>query len=340
MRPWQLLIAVSLVLSLSVPLYFGGWEALAAFRELSWYAMGSLLGLMALSWCVQAGRVMFLCRTLGRRMRARSALGITMAGDFAFSATPGGAGGPATYLFLLSRRGLNPNEALALQAVDQSMDLVFFASALPFVLMLYALGIGSREIMGIALLVVLLVLIGLWLTIWLLGHYRKVVLFLGRVINRMPRLQRARYPLARFIVRFRRSIGILMRMGVFKLLVLYVLSVFYWLPRYCVLPVLFFYLGMEVNFWFLMLVQFAVLGAGMLTFLPGGGGGVELGYTAVMRTFLSAGAAASTLLLWRFVNFYFTLIAGLPVFLYMTGSQAREIMAERRGGGDAETAGT
>lgn len=328
-RHWQLLIALSLGLSLSVPLYFGGWEALAAFRSLSWWAMGSLLALMGLSWCVQAGRVMFLCHTLGRRIPARSALGITMAGDFAFSATPGGTGSPATYLFLLTRKGLDPNEALALQAVDQSMDLVFFATALPFALMLYALGIGSREVMGIALLVALFVLLGLWLILWLLGHYRKVVLFLGRVINRLPRLHRARYPLARFIVRFRRSVAILVGMGIWKLLVLYLLSVFYWMPRYAVLPVLFFYLGLDADFWFLFLVQFAVLGAGLLTFLPGGGGGVELGYTAVVRTYLDAATGASTLLLWRFVTFYFTLLAGLPVFLYMTGSHAREIIADR-----------
>lgn len=330
MRPWKLLIAVSLLLSLGIPLYAGGWEALGAFRELSWWAMGTLLSLMVVSWCVQAGRLMFLSRVLGKQLRPRSALGTTMAGEFGFAATPGGAGGPATYLFLLTRKGLSVDQALAVQAVDQSMDLVFFATAIPFALMLHALDIGSRETMGVALLVAMLVLIGLWFLIWLLGHYRRLVLAIGRFVNRLPRLHRMRYRIARFIIRFRRSIRILIGMGTGRLLVLYLLSVCYWLPRYTVLPVLFAYLGMEGDYWYLFLVQIAVLGAGLLTFLPGGAGGVELGYTAVMRTYMSAGAAASTLLLWRFVTFYFILIACLPVFLFLTGGHAREIIAERR----------
>lgn len=330
MRPWLLLIVLSLILSLGVPLFAGGWEALSAFRELSWYAMASLLGLMASSWVVQAGRLIFLGDVMGKRLHPRSALGITMAAEFGHAGTPGGAGGPSTYLFLLTRKGLTVDQALAIQAVDQAMDLVFMASAIPVALMLYALDIGSREIMGISLIVGLLVLTGFWLLLWLLGHYRTAVLFLGRVINRLPRLHRFRFKLARFIVRFRHSIRILVTMGLGRLLVLYLLSLCYWMLRYSVLPLLFLFLGMEVHYWYLFLIQPLLLGAGQLTFLPGGGGGVELGYTALMRGSMSSGLTASTLLLWRFATFYFTLIVCLPVFLIMTGSHAREIMARPR----------
>lgn len=326
MRPWIFLIVLSLVLSLGIPLFAGGWEALAAFRDLSWYAMAALLGLMAASWLVQTGRVILLGNMLGRKLRPRIALGITMAAEFGNAGTPGGAGGPSTYLFLLTRHGMSADQALAVQAVDQAMDLVFLASAIPVALMLYALGIGSREIMGISLIVALLVLTGFWLLLWMLGHYRPVVLFLGRVINRLPRLQRFRYRLARFILRFRHSIRILVQMGLVRLLALYLLSLCYWMARYSVLPLLFVFLGLEMNYWFLFLIQPLLLGAGLLTFLPGGGGGVELGYTALLRNTLTAGTAASTLLLWRFATFYFTLLACLPVFLLMTGGHAREIM--------------
>lgn len=336
MRPWIFLIALSLVLSLGIPLFSGGWEALSAFRDLSWYAMAGLLGLMASSWFVQASRLMFLGSILGKKLRPRAALGITMAAEFGHAGTPGGAGGPSTYLFLLTRYGLSADQALAVQAVDQAMDLVFLASAIPVALMLYALGIGSREIMGISLIVALLVLTGFWLLLWILGHYRPVVLFLGRVINRLPRLHRFRYKLARFILRFRHSIRILVQMGIGRLLVLYLQSLFYWMTRYSVLPLLFVLLGQEMNFWYLFLIQPLLLGAGMLTFLPGGGGGVELGYTALLRNSLSAGAAASTLLLWRFVTFYFLLIVCFPVFLVMTGSHAREIMSRPREEEEAE----
>lgn len=326
MRPWILLIALSLVLSLGIPFFSGGWEALSAFTQLSWYGMASLVGLMAASWLVQAGRLIFLGDLLGKRLRPRSSLGITMAAEFGHAGTPGGAGGPSTYLFLLTRYGFSVDQALAVQAVDQAMDLVFLASAIPVGLMFYALDIGSREIMGIALIVALLTLTGFWLLLWLLGHYRSAVLFLGRVINRLPRLHRVRYKLARFIVRFRHSVRVLVQMGLIRLLILYLFSLSYWMLRYSVLPLVFFFLDLEVHYWYLFLIQPLLLGAGLLTFLPGGGGGVELGYTALMRSSLSSGVTASTLLLWRFATFYFTLIACLPVFLFMTGSHAREIM--------------
>lgn len=328
-RVWVLLIVLSLTLSVGIPLFIGGLDALSAFRNLSWSAFLLLPGLTALSWLVQAGRLLWLSQAIGLRLNFAPAFGTTMAAEFGHAASPGGTGGPATYLFLLTRYGLSGDQALAVQTVDQAVDAVFFAAAIPLAMILYALDAGSLELFGFALLVILLLLCGLWLLIWLLPHYRRVLMFFGRTMNRLPRLHRFRYRAARFIVRFRHSVVVLAGMGLSRLLGLYFLSAAYWLLRYSVLPILFLFLGLDADFWTLFLVQLLVLALGQVTFLPGGGGGVELGYTAIMRQMLPQGIAASTLLMWRFATFYFTLIVCGPVFVYLTGRHARELISRR-----------
>jgi len=64
--------------------------------------------------------------------------------------------------------------------------------------------------------------------------------------------------------------------------------------------------------------------------LPGGGGGVDASYAALMSPYLGTEALAFTLLVWRTYTFYWYVITGGPVFLIMTGKAVQTRLGRRR----------
>lgn len=326
-RSWGLLIVVSLALSLAVPLLYGGLDSLAQLRRLPLWALALLLGMVFLGWNFNAARMHLLAHYLGSPMSRRQALATVVSAEFAWAASPAGAGGLATYVFLLTRHGLTPGRGAALVAVDQFTDLVFFATAMPLALVLYALHSGISHPLRLFALVAVLVLGGALTLAWLVRRYRSLALGLGRLLRRVPRLSRVRYRLARWLVQFKQGVRLLLAMGKGRMFLLYLFCVGHWMMRYGVLPMLLWLLGESVPWGYLFAIQ-ALLGfVAHVTFLPGGGGGVEVAFGALLSPYLDPAASAFVLLVWRFCTFYWYLLAGAPVFVLNTGKMAGHLVA-------------
>lgn len=316
---WGFLVLVSLVVSLSLPLIYGGVDSFKQLATISPAVVALLLSMIVAGWMFNAGRIRILARGLGVQLRAREALRTVVSAEFAAVATPASTGGAATYIFLLSRRGLRLGEAAAIVAFDQVMDLIFFATAMPLALVLFLTGQGlTRSFSGPAVLIGVLAL-GVILMLWLPRHYRPIAIWLGRVIRRVPCLCRLRYRLARWLIQFRCSVTLLLRLGARRLLLVYVLCVGHWLLRYGVLPVLLYFMGYSGHWSYIFLAQGLMFLVGHVSFLPGGAGGVELAFGALLRPYLDGGTTAAAILVWRFCTFYWYLLAGAPVFIFTTG---------------------
>jgi uncharacterized protein (TIRG00374 family) len=326
-RSWLLLIGASLVLSLAIPVIFGGLDSIRAIRGFSPQAILLLLGMILGAWAFNAARIRLLTHALGGSLGRASAVGTVMASEFAAVATPAGAGGPATYVVLLSRHGLSMSDAAAVVAVDQVTDLVFFGTALPIAILLFAFDRGISDPLKILLLLGVLFVIGLLTFVLVLRNYRPLMLAIGRLLHRVPRLRRTRFRLARGVLRFRHSVRVLLRMGLKRLVLLYLYCMGHWMLRYGVLPVIIWLLGEAVPWGYLFAMQGLLLFIGQATFLPGGGGGVEIGFSALLAYYnLGAATTAAALLLWRFCTFYWYLLAGAPMFMLMTGNMAGRLM--------------
>lgn len=329
-RPWLFLIILSITLSVSVPVVYGGFASLTGLTRLPWWGFFLLLGMVLLGWCVNAARVRLLTHSLGGRLRYGDAVMAVVSAEFAGATTPAGAGEPATYVFLLARGGLRAGQGAAVVAVDKFTDLVFFATAIPIALLFYAGGEDISHPSRMMALGVSLVLAGFVLLALLLRNYRRVAIGLGRLLRRAPRLRHSGFRLARALVQFRQSVRFLLTMHRGRLLALYSLCLAHWLLRYSVLPVLLWILGESVPWGYLFVAQGILLFLAQATFLPGGGGGVEVGFSALLLPYLNATSTATALLLWRFFTFYWYLIAGAPVFTVTGGTRARSLL-ERRG---------
>lgn len=325
---WGFLVLASLALSLSLPLIYGGVDSLGQLATLPPWAVVLLLGMIVMGWIFNAGRVRILARGLGVRLQAREALRTVISAEFAAVATPASTGGAATYIFLLSRRGLRLGEAAAIVAFDQVMDLVFFATVMPVALLLFLTGQGvTRSYAGPAVLIGVLAL-GVVLLLWLPRHYRPVAIWLGKLIRRVPGLRRLRYRLARWLIQFRRSVSLLLRIGRVRLLSIYLLCVGHWMLRYGVLPVLLHFMGHPGPWSYLFLAQGLMFFVGHLSFLPGGAGGVELTFGALLRPYLDSSTMVATILVWRFCTFYWYLLAGAPFFMLTTGRRLASLATE------------
>ncbi len=335
-RSWGFLIVVSLALSLAVPVLYGGLDSLAHLRRLPLWVVALLLGMVLLGWNFNAARVHLLARYLGSPMGRRQALATVVSAEFAWCASPAGAGGPATYVFLLSRHGLAVGRGAALVAVDQLTDLVFFATAMPLALALYALHRGISHPLRLFVLVAVLVLGGAATLAWLVRHYRPLALGLGRLLRHVPRLSKVRYRLARWLVQFKQGVRLLLAMGKGRMFLLYLFCVGHWMMRYGVLPVLLWLLGESVPWGYLFAIQ-ALLGfVAHAAFLPGGGGGVEVAFGALLSPYLDPVTSAFVLLVWRFCTFYWYLLAGAPVFVLSTGNMAGRLVAMGTRQGDRD----
>lgn len=312
------LLAASILLSLTVPLFYGGLESLAEIRRLSIQDLALLLGLVTLSWICSSARIQLLCRALGSQLNTKHALGIGISREFASTATPAGSGGAAILLLLLTRRDLNAAQATAVLLADSAADLAFFVICLPLLIGYYVINSGGNA--GyIALIVLAVIALGATLLWLVIRHYRPMVLALGRFARPYRRFHKMRFRLARVIIQFRRATVILLKLPWLQLWLILICSAGYWLARYAVLPVLLLMLNETVPLLYSFIIQPLLMLGSTLVVLPGGGGSVEIGFGLLMKPYLDPTISAFALLLWRFCTFYWYLLAGAPIFIAYVG---------------------
>ena len=327
-RRW--LAAAALAVSFAVPFYWAGFAPLLAeLRQVSPRLIIEALAMVAVGWAFNAARLRLLTGNVGVTLARRRAYALVLSTEFAGAATPGGVGGPLTYVFLLRRQGLDSARAASLYAIDHLMDLAFFATAFPLALLVFLLNGSLDDPFWFALAILGPLSGGVVGVIALMHHYRWLMRSMGRVLRWLHISPRRRRRIARWIIRFRHAVGLLLAMPRHRMALLYLYCAGHWLLRYSVLPLVPFGLGQAVPWSYLFLVQGALLFAGQLSMLPGGAGGVELGFAALLAAWLDPGVLALGLLLWRFATFYWYLLIGAPVFAVTTG----RVMQEVPGGG-------
>lgn len=316
---YGVLALLGLAIGVGLPVFLGGGKALALLRDYPLDELLLLLAMVFVGWNLNAGRVRLLTSGMGTRLTHVQALATIMASEFAICATPGGAGGPITYAFVLSRRGMTASHSVALYAADQLIDLLFFLTAL-IGLSLYWLFV-PQDLHVVWQLMVLAVLVfgGLAVFVAVLRFYRKVLLLAGRLLRHLRVSSNGRRRLARRAIEFRHSLAVIRSYSRRRLFAVYLLCAGHWLLRYSILYLVVRALGGELSWAYAFLVQMLSLGAGQIALLPGGSGGTEASGTVLLAPELGTAMAAAAILVWRFVTFYWYLIAGAPVFAVLAG---------------------
>jgi len=315
-RRYGLLLGIAIGLGLAIPLLYGGRGVFALLGGVSPMNLAMMLALVFVAWNANAGRLRLWAGGAGASLGQRQALTIVMATEFAICATPAGGGGPLAFAWLLKRHDLPRFRGLALYAADQFADMLFFLCALVGIA-LYELTIPQAPRLGWQLggmAVLLLVAMGhVW---FLVDHYRRILKATEHLLRGLGLSARMRRRLGRRVIKFTRSLILASRYSRPRLLAIFVLCSVHWLLRYSLLYLAIAAVGGHVSWGYAFLVQMVSLTAGQLALLPGGGGGTEASGSLLLAPYLDPATLAAAILLWRFVTFYWYLIAGAPVFAF------------------------
>ncbi|MBW1645414.1 MAG: flippase-like domain-containing protein [Deltaproteobacteria bacterium] len=320
-RRFWLLALFGLAVGLGIPLLLGGRELAAVFHGLSWHLPAFLTLMIFIAWQFNVARVKLLLGGLGKKAGYLRLLPVVMATEFAYCATPGGAGGHLTYAYLLERFGITMPQGLALCATDQVMDILFFLSATGGILLYTLLAPTDLhpawQLLGFGLLL-LAVLAAIWVAIL---YFRPFLAGCNRLLRRLPVSAARRRRLLRALIDFYRGLQLVRRFSPLRLLGVYLGSFGYWLLRYSVLYVVVRGLGGRLSWSYCFLVQMLAHTVGQATMIPGGSGGAEASSGLLLAPVLGGGQTAAAILLWRFATFYLYLLAGGPAFALLAGAR-------------------
>ncbi|MHA5865453.1 lysylphosphatidylglycerol synthase transmembrane domain-containing protein, partial [Pseudomonas aeruginosa] len=270
-RGWLLLFG--LIGASLIPLVLGGSDMFSRLRAFPLDSLLLMFGMIVVCWFINGLRLRLLLAGRAGKLGQLQSVGIIMASEFAFCATPGGSGGPLTLVALLARRGLRPAQTSAVFAVDQLADLTFFLCALGAIL-IYALSHSLSPNMESSLIFSAVFLVGLFVgAVMLIRYLHQVIRFNGRVLARLGVSSRKRLHWGRKILHFRIALHDSLRLPKRRLLAVFLLSSTHWLLRFSVLDLTLRGLGVDIQWAWTFLIQMVSLSAGQLSLIPGGAGG-------------------------------------------------------------------
>jgi len=314
-----LLLLLGLLAAVLIPTLLGGsetWSRLTGF-PLPWLL--TMFGMVLLCWGVNTLRLRLLLGDQCHKVSRLRSLGVVMAAEFAYCATPGGSGGPLTIMALLARHDVRPARGSAVFAMDQLSDLLFFLCALSGIL-IYALFQHLSQRMEWMLTVSAVSLFGGLISCVMVARYHRLLIRLsGRWLARLNVKTTTRMRWARKLLQFLAAFTDTLKLPVQTLIEVFVLTCVHWVLRYSVLYLALRGLGADLQWAWSFLIQMLALSAGQLSLLPGGAGAAELTSAALLAPMVGKSTAAAAILIWRAVTYYFYLLVGGPVFLLMLG---------------------
>jgi len=328
-RKTVLAALIGLALTIGVPFALGGAASFEALAGMPPALLAAVAGLALTAGVAKAGKLHVLWRHLGPRPAFGRSLAISLAGDFAFLATPAGAGGYVLSVALLRRSGASWSMATSVVGAEQALDLVFFALFVP-ICILSALGPVAELLARIpatahAVLyaaAVLSMLLGA--AVWY-GR-RRGAGAAGNWLRAIPVLQSAR--VRGFMAELRLQAVSMLRADARQNALLLLLTSLQWFARYSVLWMVLDALGHRLPFGFILALQAGVLHLAQWTGIPGGGGSADLGIAAALAPWLPAALIAPALSLWRLGTLYVPLALGGLAFAALGRNMLRHPHAD------------
>ena len=319
----RLLLVAALVATIAIPFLLGGRNTLSAAANIHVGGYAALFALIVASWAARALKLHQLLHRLGTHASLARAFGISLATDLAFSATPAGVGGYVASVYYLRKAGASVSGAATIMAMDQGIDLVFFAVSVPVAALVLA-GSGVSPALTITALCGAALTSAFLATIWLA---RKRILSLlsapNRLSARWPRIAKAQNGLRTFVGSMSEHVSSIFTAGPRFLFWMLGLTAVQWITRYAVLWLTLLLLGHAVSFALAFLLQVVVLHAALWTGIPAGGGGAELGLTATLAPWVAPAETATALIVWRAVTLYASLIAGSAAIVVLARRHRR-----------------
>ncbi len=283
--------------------------SLETLRRLKGYHYAVIAFTVVGWWAASALRFKLLSRAVERPLRFYQGVRVTLAGIFAATVTPSGGGSGVGVALSLTRYGLSAHEAVAVTTLTFTLDLAFFAWAVPAAFF-YLLAEGVRlpgKHLGV-------VVVTLSLALLVMGYLVTFqVAFLSRSLKKVALLSPWK-PLRRRLLRFLTDLTtahtLFNRRGGLEHLSFHLLTLLTWLFHLGLLNVVAWALSLGVAPLELLALQLLVLILSFMIPTPGGSGYLEAALSLVLRGDAPAQTLSVAVVLWRVFGYYLYFLVG------------------------------
>jgi uncharacterized protein (TIRG00374 family) len=320
--------ALGVIATVGVFLFTVSPDTLAQLKNLPLRYLPLLFLLIFCAWGFTGLRVWLLARALGYSLRYRQAAVIVLCKEFGLSATPAGMGGAVIELTLLSKSGIPLATSASILAADLGVDAAFFtifvSVGLFFILkepvwgnLLKNMGnVSLVALLGVLTMTVIM-LAGIFSGKWLEGVRESIEnSTLGDRYRLPARFRYVRWKISANVRRSWEVIRFLYRYRRFTLLANLLLGTCQWLCRYGVLPLILIAFSSDRNPVPLIFIQNFLFAIGLILFLPGGGGGIEVITPFILQHYVPVSFVGIVLVLWRFFTYHLYLLVGGVTFFW------------------------
>lgn len=253
-----------------------------------------------ITWSAKAVRIHLSFRT---SMRA------CLAGDFGASLTPARSGAEPARFLVLAERGIAPSDALVVLYAELFLEMLSLATVVVIVAIIFRhAGMVLGALVGV---------VGLY-TGFVLGIAALAVMLSRRPPRSMPpawaralRIRERRWHvIERWLASVRKTVDAMRNIDLKWAAAAFIASVVHVSVRLVVLPAIVYGAGGTAPLAPLALWPLGFLYGAAIVPAPGGGGAVELAFSAALRHVIGPKLFAPALLWWRFYTFYIYIVLG------------------------------
>ncbi|MBI1227350.1 MAG: flippase-like domain-containing protein [Bacteroidetes bacterium] len=277
----------------------------------SWPWLGIAMTLALLPWLFHSLRLAVWSRFFGVKIARKNLLKIAIATDLGGAVAPTALGGAPLKLALLLQHGFSPGQATTLTLWGNIEDILFYVFAIPLSLILtknWENPLFSNlhnfliENKNIAIILSFSLII--------------ILLIINRLFKKKHGLEGIYRRLKTTLLECKAAFQLILSKGQKSFFQSFLFLVAQWLTRFCILLAVVKLLGLEADFYKLLLVQWMVFVAILITPTPGGTGGAEAGFLLVFASSLPIGTAGVVMAVWRLLTYYFIMIIGALILMF------------------------
>ena len=304
-----LFTALSFAATIGVSVYFvAGWWSQGTSINLPWQAHALALLAVATEVVSRSWKITWSAKAVRIRLPFLTSLRACLAGDFGASLTPARSGAEPARFLVLAEAGVSASRALVVLYAELFLEMLSLAVVVGVVAIVFrnagrvlaalvgVVGLYSAFVLGIAALAVVLsrkpprAVPGWARAIWISERrWRVIERWLGSV---------------------RKTVDAMRHIELGWATVAFVASVIHVSVRLVVLPAIVYGAGGHAPLAPLALWPLGFLYGAAVVPAPGGGGAVELAFSAALRRVIEPGLFAPALLWWRFYTFYIYIVLG------------------------------
>ena len=311
------LICAGVLLNVGISWYLSERGQAVVWPELSWQYILPAALLALLPWFWHGVRLAIWGRFFGVRISALNLLRIAVATDVGGVVMPQAVGGAPVKMAMLVQQGYKPGQAATLALLGNFEDVVFYALLIPTSLLLSHPGENPLwqyaavflEKYSYPILLFLAVAAGGY---WVLKKY---------VVRRRSADENKPSRWRTLASEFRAAARMVRQKGHKPFLLSLLAMAAQWLTRFAILPAVLLAMGFSGDLMPFFLLQWMVFVAMTLVPTPGATGGAEAAFLMVFGKIIPAAAVVPALSGWRFLTYYFVLLAGVGI-LWATGKIA------------------